>query len=78
MVECQKVGYAEIFFAVWWQVQQGDSRPGGRAQGVPAGAARVVATVNAPKGMDIGQIVRKSSGGLRRVYTEIEKIKKGA
>ena len=40
--------------------------------------ARVVATVNAPKGMDIGQIVRKSSGGLRRVYTEIEKLKKGA
>jgi hypothetical protein len=37
-----------------------------------------VASVNAPAGTDIGQIVRRSGGGLRRVYTEIEKIKKGA
>ena len=40
--------------------------------------ARAVAAVNAPDGVDIGPIVRKSGGGLRRVYTEIEKIKKGA
>ena len=37
--------------------------------------ARVVAKVNAPEGTDIGVIVRKSAGGLRRVYTEIEKLK---
>jgi len=34
-----------------------------------------VAKVNAPEGTDIGVIVRKSAGGLRRVYTEIEKLK---
>ena len=38
--------------------------------------ARVVASVNAPEGTDIGPIVRKSCGGLRRVYTEIEKLKR--
>ena len=75
-VEGKKVGYAEIF-----------SRYGGRYSRVtPAQEddrkaflmeqARVVAQVNAPAGTDIGQIVRKSEGGLRRVYTEIEKIKK--
>ena len=38
--------------------------------------ARVVAKVNVPEGTDIGQIVRRSGGGLRRVYTEIEKLKR--
>ena len=76
MVENQKVGYAEIF-----------SRYGGKYSRVTPDheddrkaflleQARVVAKVNAPEGTDIGQIVRKSGGGLRRVYTEIEKIKR--
>ena len=37
--------------------------------------AQTVAKVNAPAGADIAQIVRKTRGGLRRVYTEIEKLK---
>lgn len=75
-VEGNKVGYAEIF-----------SRYGGKYSKVTPDheedrleflleQARVVARVNAPEGSDIGQIVRKSGGGLRRVYTEIEKLKK--
>lgn len=75
-VEGKKVGYAEIF-----------SRYGGKYSRVTPDQeddrkaflmeqARVVAKVNAPEGTDIGQIVRKSQGGLRRVYTEIEKLKK--
>ena len=74
-VEYKKVGYAEIF-----------SRYGGRYSRVtpPHEAdlraflleqARQVASVNAPEGSDIGRIVRKSGGGLRRVYTEIEKLR---
>lgn len=77
-VDGRKVGYAEIF-----------SRYGGKYSRVTPEQeddrrkflleqARVVAKVNAPEGTDIGQIVRKSQGGLRRVYTEIEKLKKGA
>ena len=77
-VESKKVGYAEIF-----------SRYGGKYSRVTPEQeddrreflleqARVVAKVNAPDGADIGQMVRKSGGGLRRIYTEIEKIKKGA
>lgn len=76
-VESKKVGYAEIF-----------SRYGGKYSRVTPEQeddrreflleqARVVAKVNAPDGADIGQMVRKSGGGLRRIYTEIEKIKKG-
>ena len=37
--------------------------------------ARMVAKVNAPTGADVTAIARKSGGGLRRVYTEIEKLK---
>lgn len=78
MLEHQKVGYAEIF-----------SRYGGKYSRVTPDheedrrqflleQARAVASVNAPSDADIGQIVRKSGGGLRRVYTEIEKLKKGS
>ncbi len=38
--------------------------------------ARIVARLNAPEGADPGEIARKSGGGLRRVYTEIEKLKR--
>ena len=38
--------------------------------------ASVVARANAPEGADIATLVRKSGGGLRRVYTEIEKLKR--
>ena len=38
--------------------------------------AGAVARVNAPTGTDIASLVRKTGGGLRRVYTEIEKLKR--
>jgi hypothetical protein len=34
-----------------------------------------VAKLNAPSGTDIMKLVSQSQGGLRRVYTEIEKLK---
>ena len=37
--------------------------------------AAIVAKVNAPEGYDVATIVRQTRGGLRRVYTEIEKLK---
>ena len=75
-IECKKVGYTEML-----------SRFGDRySKVVPDEAndrkaflheqARIVAKVNAPEGADIAPIVRKSGGGLRRVYTEIEKLKR--
>lgn len=75
-IECKKVGYTEML-----------SRFGDRySKVVPDEAndrkaflheqARIVAKVNAPEGADIALIVRKSGGGLQRVYTEIEKLKR--
>lgn len=36
--------------------------------------ATVVAEVNAPQGMNVESLVLRSGGGLRRLYTEIEKV----
>lgn len=74
-VECLKVGYAEMlsrFGDTFSRVTPEDERE--RRKFLMAQAA-IVAKVNAPSGADIGKIVRATGGGLRRVYTEIEKIK---
>ncbi len=78
MVENQKVGYAEIFSRYGGKYSRVTPEHEDDRKAFLMEQARVVAKVNAPEGSDIGQIVRKSGGGLRRVYTEIEKLKKGA
>ena len=76
-VECLKVGYAEMlsrFGDTYSRVTPEDEKE--RQKFLKAQAA-IVAKVNAPEGSNIMQIVNASDGGLRRVYTEIEKIKTG-
>lgn len=76
-VECLKVGYAEMlsrFGDTFSRVTPEDEKE--RQKFLKVQAA-IVAKVNAPAGANIMQIVNASDGGLRRVYTEIEKIKKG-
>ncbi len=74
-IECKKVGYTEMLSRYgdrYSKVTPDDSKE--RTKFLIE-QARIVAKVNAPEGTDIGVIVRKSAGGLRRVYTEIEKLK---
>lgn len=75
-VEGKKVGYAEIFSRYGGKYSRVTPEQEDDRKAFLLEQARVVAKVNAPSGTDVGQIVRKSQGGLRRVYTEIEKIKK--
>ena len=74
--EYRKVGYAEMF-----------SRYGGKFSKVTPddektkkkfliSQATLVAKVNVPENIDAAAIARKCEGGLRRVYTEIEKLKR--
>lgn len=75
-VEGMKVGYAEMlsrFGDTYSRVTPEDEKERGKF--LKAQAA-IVAKVNAPEGADVMQIVHGSGGGLRRVYTEIEKLKK--
>lgn len=75
-VEGQKVGYAELFSRYGGKYSRVTPEESQEREQFLLEQARVVAKVNAPEGADVAQIVRKSGGGLRRVYTEIEKLKR--
>lgn len=75
-IEGKKVGYTEMlsrFGDTFSKVTPDDGKE--REKFLKAQAA-IVAKVNAPAGTDIMRIVNVSGGGLRRVYTEIEKMKR--
>lgn len=74
-IECKKVGYTEMLSRYgdrYSKVTPDDSKERDKFLRDQAGT---VAKVNAPDGTDIATLVRKTGGGLRRVYTEIEKLK---
>ncbi len=75
-IECKKVGYTEMLSRYGDRYCKVTPDEANDRKAFLNEQARVVATVNAPKGTDIAQIVRKTGGGLRRVYTEIEKFKR--
>ncbi len=75
-IECKKVGYTEMLSRYgdrYSKVTPDDSKERTRFL---IEQARIVAKLNAPEGIDAGEIARKTGGGLRRVYTEIEKLKR--
>nr|DAT85510.1 MAG TPA: AAA domain protein [Caudoviricetes sp.] len=75
-IECKKVGYTEMLSRYgdrYSKVTPDDSKE--RTKFLVE-QARIVAALNAPEGIDAGEIARKTGGGLRRVYTEIEKLKR--
>lgn len=74
-IECKKVGYTEMLSRYGDRYSKVTPDDGREREAFLRDQASVVAKVNAPQGADIAQIVRKTGGGLRRVYTEIEKLK---
>lgn len=74
-IEAQKVGYTEMLSRYGDRYARVTPDDGRDREAFLCEQARVVAMANAPEGADIGNIVRKTAGGLRRVYTEIEKLK---
>ena len=74
-IECRKVGYTEMLSRYGDRYSKVTPDDGRERENFLNAQARIVAQVNAPEGTDIAQIVRKTRGGLRRVYTEIEKLK---
>ncbi len=75
-IECRKVGYTEMLSRYgdhYSKVSPDDGKDRARFL---MGQARAVAKLNAPAGVDPADIARRSGGGLRRVYTEIEKLKR--
>lgn len=74
-IECRKVGYTEMLSRYGDRYCKVTPEEAKDRDAFLKEQARVVAKVNAPEGADVAQIVRRSGGGLRRVYTEIEKLK---
>lgn len=74
-VESKKVGYAEMLSRYGDRYCKVTPDDGKERQAFLMEQARVVARANAPEDADVDQIVRKTGGALRRVYTEIEKVK---
>lgn len=75
-IECKKVGYTEMLSRYGDKYSKVTPDDGKERERFLNEQARVVAKVNAPEGTDIAQIVRKSGGSLRRVYTIFELMKR--
>lgn len=74
-IEAQKVGYTEMFSRYGDRFSKVTPDDGKERAAFLREQAAIVAKVNAPEGYDVAPLVRKTQGGLRRVYTEIEKLR---
>lgn len=74
-IDCKKVGYTEMLSRYGGRLSKVTPDDGKEREKFLMKQASIVAKVNAPADADIPTIVRKTQGGLRRVYTEIEKLK---
>ena len=75
-IACKKVGYTEMLSRYgdrYSKVTPDDAKERERFLHTQA---MMVAKVNADAGVDVASLVRKTGGGLRRVYTEIEKVRR--
>lgn len=77
-IELKMVGYTELLSRYGGKYSRVTPDDGREREQFLNSQAKIVAKVNAPEGADIASIVRRSKGGLRRVYTEIEKIRQMA
>jgi hypothetical protein len=74
-MKCNKVGYAEMFSRYgdrFCKVTPNDAK---ERETFLKDQAAMVAALNAPKGADVGKMIRGSGGSLRRVFVEIEKLR---
>lgn len=74
-IDCKKVGYTEMLSRYGGRYCKVTPDDGKEREKFLMKQASIVAKVNAPEGYDVATIVRQTRGGLRRVYTEIEKLK---
>ena len=74
-IDCKKVGYTEMLSRYGGRFSKVTPDDGKEREAFLMRQAVIVAKVNAPAEADVSDIVRRTNGGLRRVYTEIEKLK---
>lgn len=74
-IACDKVGYAEIFSRFGDNFRRISPEHTAEFEKFQLGQSYLVAQANAPEGTDYKALARRA-GGLRRVYTEIMKVRK--
>ena len=74
-IECKKVGYTEMLSRYGDRYSKVTPDDGKEREKFLREQAHIVAKLNAPEETDVKAIVLKTQGGLRRVYTEIEKLR---
>ena len=74
-IECKKVGYTEMLSRYGDRYSKVTPDDGKEREKFLREQAHIVAKLNAPEGTDVKAIVLKTQGRLRRVYTEIEKLR---
>lgn len=74
-IDCKKVGYTEMLSRYGGRYCKVTPDDGKERERFLMKQAVTVAKANMPEGYDAATIARQSQGGLRRVYTEIEKLK---
>lgn len=77
-IECKKVGYTEMLSRYGDKYSKVTPDDGKEREVFLKAQAAMVAKLNAPADTDIVRVVNRTGGSLRRVYTEIEKLRKGA
>lgn len=77
-IECKKVGYTEMFSRYGDRYSKVTPEDGKEREAFLKAQAAMVAKLNAPEGTEVMKVVNRTGGSLRRVYTEIEKLRKGA
>lgn len=76
-IECKKVGYTEMLSRYGDKYSKVTPDDGKEREVFLKAQAAMVARLNAPAETDIVTVVNRTGGSLRRVYTEIEKLRKG-
>ena len=74
-IECKKVGYVEMLSRYGDRYSRVTPNDGKERETFLKAQAAMVTRLNAPEGTDIARIVNRTGGSLRRVYTEIEKLR---
>lgn len=74
-IEYKKVGYTELFSRFGDRYSRVTPEDGREREHFKMQQAVAVAKLNAPEGADAVKLARQTKGGLRRLFTEIEKLK---
>lgn len=74
-IDCRKVGYTELFSRFGKRYQRATPEGAKEYEDFSMAQAALIIKANAPADSNVKEIIRRSESSLRRIYTELSKIK---